>query len=86
MLRFLASLIVSIGGLALLATGVLGPLTPSEGFPSIENIAIYAVLPLAMIAVSITYTTSTIFKALLSIVLIGAIGLLGYVFLGMVAQ
>ncbi|MEM7739764.1 MAG: hypothetical protein AAF225_03065 [Pseudomonadota bacterium] len=82
MLRFLASAIVSIAGIAAIFIGVLGPLTPSEGLPTLETVLLYAILPLAMIAVSISYTTSTVFRLFLTIVLIGAIFVLGYVFLG----
>jgi len=83
MLRFLASAIVSIAGIVMIFIGVLAPLTPSEGLPSLETVFIYAILPLAMIAVSISYTTSTFFRLFLTIVLISAIFVLGYVFLGL---
>ncbi|MEO1041860.1 MAG: hypothetical protein AAFX52_06185 [Pseudomonadota bacterium] len=82
MLRFLASAIVSIAGIVMIFIGVLGPLTPSEGMPLLETVFLYAILPLAMIAVSISYTTSTIFRLFLTLVLIGAIFVLGYIFLG----
>lgn len=85
MLKFLASLIVSVAGIGLLLIGVIGPLTVASGMPSLADIGLYAVLPIAMIAVSISYTSSTILKFLLTIVLIAAIALLGYVALAFFA-
>ncbi|MEM0930437.1 MAG: hypothetical protein AAGI89_14210 [Pseudomonadota bacterium] len=86
MVRFLASAIVSIAGMVMIFIGILAPLTPSEGMPSLETVFIYALLPLAMIAVSISYTTSTVFRLFLTVVLIGAIFVLGYIFLGLTSQ
>ncbi|GGY43158.1 hypothetical protein [Parvularcula lutaonensis] len=84
MLKFLASLIVSLAGIGLLVIGVIGPLTV-PGVPKLADIGLYAVLPVAMIAVSISYTSSTILKFLLTIVLIAAIAVLGYVALAFFA-
>ncbi|NNU15269.1 hypothetical protein HK107_02880 [Parvularcula sp. ZS-1/3] len=82
-MKSLISLVLAVFGTAMLLHGWIGPLTPAEGFPTLEVIGLYALLPVALIGISVALTESKILKFLLSFLLIGAVALLGYTALSM---
>lgn len=82
-MRALLSLLLAIGGVALMLYGWVIELTPAEGFPTLEVIGLYAVLPVVLIGIGVAMTESKILKFFLTLVLVGAIALLGYTFLSL---
>lgn len=79
MLRFLAITVLAASSAALLFTGLLGPLTPGSGLPALEDVLLYAVLPLLLWGVATALTPWKILKGLFSVVMIGGILLIVYV-------
>lgn len=83
MFRVLLSLLLAFAGAIVFFLGFLGPLTPASGFPALEVIGIYAVLPVFLIGLGVTLSSSKILKVLLTIVMVLTIALIGYTFLSM---
>lgn len=84
MVQFLISLVLAIAGAGLLFLGVVGPLTPPEGLPVIQDMALYGALPIFLLGMSTALMPWKIFKALLTIILIAAVLLLVYLGLALI--
>lgn len=84
MVQFLISVVLAIAGVGLLFLGVVGPLTPPEGLPPVEDMGLYGLLPVVLLGVSTAAMPIKILKAVLTVLMIGAILLLVYLGLALI--
>ena len=84
MVQFLIGLGLALAGIGLLFVGVTGPLTPPEGLPPVQDMAVFGALPVVLIGFATALTKWRLIKSIYTLLMIAAILLLVYLGLALI--